>query len=154
MSISVKYLIFILLTISVVSVNGFIRKDPLKGSVMAFDIDTCPRGWEKFTDADGRYIVAVINSSNTGDITGTKLTDLENRQVGKHNHSVTDPGHKHIIQTGLAETGSFMDGNNSGTQSSNDTLFATPSSYLSIDNAGSITGTNAPYIQVLWCKRT
>jgi hypothetical protein len=64
--------------------------------VVTFSITgSCPSGWTEFTAGRGRYIVGLPNGGTNAAIVGTALANLENRSVGQHTHSVTDPGHNH-----------------------------------------------------------
>ena len=45
------------------------------GAIMAFDSSSCPVGWSRFTDADGRFIMGNIsNSKEKGGNNNIKLT--------------------------------------------------------------------------------
>lgn len=56
---------------------------------------TCPPGWSTFTAAQGRVIVGLVSGGTNAATVGTALSNLENRPVGQHVHSVTDGGHTH-----------------------------------------------------------
>lgn len=122
------------------------------GAVMAFNLAACPAGWSEFTSARGRYIVGLPNGGNLGATVGTGLSNTENRPVGQHSHNVNDPGHSHGINTSYNHTGGWgaynyqrwyvdtyqTDANTTG---------------ITIDSSGTVTGTNAPYIQLLICQK-
>jgi len=106
------------------------------GAVMFFDLTSCPTGWSEDNDVDGRYITGLPTGGTLGAQVGTALSDQENRPVGQHNHNVpgragsnAQPGSGYALNTRSG-------GANFGTY-----------------NAGSVAGTNAPYIQYLACKK-
>jgi hypothetical protein len=121
------------------------------GAVMFFNLPSCPSGWSELTAARGRYLVGKPSGGTLAGTQGTALTDLENRAVGQHNHSITDPGHSHE----LASHGNM----NCGSGCSHLWVYAggyyTQSSTtgITIDNEGSVSGTNAPYIQLCACQK-
>jgi hypothetical protein len=126
------------------------------GMVMAFRLSACPTGWTALAAAQGRYIVGMPTGGTLEGTVGTALTNLENRPVGQHTHAVTDPGHSHsYFQRGYRSNGMdnsthypFADGNGS-TDST-----GSSGTGISIQNSGSVAGTNAPYIQLLYCEKT
>lgn len=128
------------------------------GAVMFFNLAACPTGWTELTSARGRYVVGTPNGGTNGGTDGTALTNLEDRPVGQHSHTITDPGHSHNL---TVSNGGCCNGaeiavtqeNNNGTQT-----FAskaqTRTTGITINNAGSVAGTNAPYIQLLICQKS
>jgi len=112
----------------------------------------CPPGWSEYTGARGRYLVG-SPAGTPGGTTGTALTNLENRDVGRHRHSINDPGHTHSITTDqgggdcchYGGSGVF-DTLNGGTMSSSGLNIS------GTQNTGSA-GTNVPYIQVRICEK-
>jgi hypothetical protein len=127
------------------------------GAVTFFNRSTCPSGWTELTTARGRYLVGRPSGGTLGGSAGTALGNLENRAVGRHSHGVTDPGHSHTISIprGLSDTGSAA-------TFDTDAIFVGSLSYLTsddptgitINNAGSDAGTNAPYLQLLVCQKS
>lgn len=181
------------------------------GAVLAFNLSTCPAGWSEVPEARGRYIVGLTTGGTLSQTVGTALTNGENRPVGQHTHTVTDPGHNHgVVDPGHGHTvvlndpghthtavdlghthtvpniwldsggddtldgvtGKSLD---SGSRTSN-TGFAnivvspattgitatinsgftgislqSATTGLSVQNAGLVPGTNAPYLQLLIC---
>jgi len=129
------------------------------GQVAFFQLSSCPTGWTELTAARGRYLVGMPGSGTLSASVGTALTDQENRAVGQHNHTatstVTDPGHTHtggVSASGDAtsSTGSYdlVDGvPTTGSSTTGITVGTT------VNNSGSVAGTNAPYIQLLVCKK-
>ncbi|MBI5306542.1 hypothetical protein HZB04_03085 [Candidatus Wolfebacteria bacterium] len=157
------------------------------GAVMYFNLSSCPSGWSLLSGADGRYIVGITSTSTRtiGAIVGTILGDagggyLENRAVGQHSHSISDPGHSHGVSDPSHRHQYQIFGGGAGNSGSPPPLFKYPleqtgSSYehygltnysntsISINvnttgisatqNSGSVSGTNAPYIQLLVCQK-
>ena|GEM_PF-2747885 len=119
------------------------------GMVSFFALTSCPSGWSELTAAQGRYMVGRTATGSTGTVIGTALTNTENRAVGQHNHSITDPGHSHsggVYAWAMLEYGSTIDillQTNTGASVTG----------ISINNSGSVAGTPAPYIQLLVCKK-
>jgi|GEM_PF-3736052 len=122
------------------------------GTVMYFNLASCPSGWSVLTSAQGRYVVGLPSGGTLATSVGTALSNLENRPTGLHNVSITDPGHTHGYQTSYSQTINVC-GASCGTvygQSQHTTDIA----YTGIAaSAGNITGTNAPYIQLLVCQK-
>ncbi|HVE69630.1 MAG TPA: hypothetical protein VNB64_13730 [Solirubrobacteraceae bacterium] len=124
------------------------------GGVMFFNLASCPTGWSELVAAQGRYLVGVPAGGTLGGTSGTPLGNQEDRPVGRHAHPVTDPGHSHTIRsvTG-AETGDF------GLLYGRGSIYTTahgpqPSaSGITVANAGSVAGTNAPYLQLRVCQK-
>ncbi len=125
-----------------------------KGTISFFNLSTCPSGWTEKTELRGRYVVAKPDGGTLLGSQGTALTNLENRAVGQHNHGVTDPGHSHNL---MGQDGMFGPGTyghfiwNNGPWSSGRISNSTTS--ISIQNSGSVVGTNAPYVQLLACEK-
>ena len=122
------------------------------GAVMFFNLASCPNGWTEYVAAQGRYVVGLPQGGVLAGTAGSPLGDRENRPVGQHTHSVTDPGHSHNLPRALNST------NNNcvyGLGSACDFIIGTGASRtnISIDNAGTIAGTNAPYVQLLACQK-
>ncbi len=121
------------------------------GFVGFFNLSSCPTGWSELTAAKGRYLVGLPSGGTLAGTKGTALSNLEDRPVGQHNHTVNDPGHSHTVPG--------MNGLNSGY------VFTTSPSYwgtsatgsavtsITINNSGTVPGTNAPYLQLLVCQK-
>jgi hypothetical protein len=133
------------------------------GAIMFFDLGTCPSGWTAYENARGRYLVGMNNGGTLGVGVGNALSDLENRPVGQHSHGVTDPGHTHTINgsgSSLQVPNAIVSFNGRGTMS---TLPGATSAFttginpattgITIDPAGSVAGTNAPFVQLLACQK-
>ncbi len=122
------------------------------GAVMHFNLSSCPSGWSSLVAAEGRYMVGLPSGGSLGASVGNALTNLENREVGRHTHVVNDPGHAHgieqIVGTGGVNWG--ISRNPSGT-TFNDS--STESTGIVLSNTGDINGTNAPYLQLLVCEK-
>lgn len=124
------------------------------GAVMFFNLSSCPSGWTEMTSARGRYLVGLPSDGTLGGTAGSVLSNLENRAVGSHTHTVSDPGHRH----GLDVMGEFVAG---GTYEAEGGVGAPVRRVLtegsptgiSINTAGTVDGTNAPYLQLLVCQK-
>jgi len=103
------------------------------GAVMAFNLSSCPTGWSEFTQARGRYIVGLPSGGTLGGTAGTILSNLENRPAGKHDHRFR----VHWSGFGGKPAGGW------GSYSKADFK----------DRSGLVPGTNAPYIQLLFCQK-
>ena len=124
------------------------------GIIAHFNSSSCPAGWTEFTSARGRYIVGLPSGGTLAASIGTALSDQENRATGQHNHGITDPGHTHTMANlwfnqnsgyNLANGGAYANIGSPSTSSN--------TTGISINNAGSVAGTNAPYIQLLTCSK-
>ena len=128
------------------------------GAVMFFNLSTCPTGWTALTAAQGRYLVGKPSGGTLAGTAGTALSNLENRPVGQHTHTINDPGHSHTTALNFAGHGgvtycnSFVGG---GASASCPVAVATTkvTSGISLGSAGLVEGTNAPYIQLLVCQK-
>ncbi len=125
-----------------------------KGTIAFFNLPSCPSGWAEKTELKGRYPVGLPNSGTLGQSVGTALTNGEDRAVGQHNHGVTDPGHAHNLlggggNFGPGTYGSFIWGTHAWSEGRISSSFAN----ISIQNSGSVAGTNAPYLQLLACEK-
>jgi hypothetical protein len=126
------------------------------GAVMYFDLASCPAGWSEYVAGRGRYLVGVPAGGTGGASVGTALSDQENRPTGQHTHAVNDPGHYHTVDydterlanMGNTIGGTSMFGTNSGGENTHPALTG-----ITIANAGSVPGTNAPYLQLLACRK-
>ncbi|MBI3335859.1 MAG: hypothetical protein HY001_05205, partial [Candidatus Portnoybacteria bacterium] len=131
------------------------------GAVLPFNLSTCPAGWSALDgtggrpDARGRYITGLPASGTLAGTNGTALSNLEDRPVGQHNHGITDPTHRH-------DTNVYTDGGATppsvplatSSQNRNGVIFTGyVGTGITINNAGSVAGTNAPYIQFLLCQK-
>jgi hypothetical protein len=135
------------------------------GTIAYFNSTSCPTGWAEFTNARGAYIVGRVASGTLNTLVGTALTDQENRATGVHNHtgSITINPHNHTMSGGKTfaswVTGAQIGASNgTGTQNTLDTQGlsvdnATATGSVTINNSSGTAGTNAPYIQLLVCKR-
>lgn len=65
------------------------------GDLVFSTTGTCRTGFTELVAARGRYLVALPGGGTNAGTIGTALSDLENRPVGQHTHTLTDPGHNH-----------------------------------------------------------
>ncbi len=106
--------------------------------------------WAAF--GEGLYLVGVPSGGTGEGTAGTALTDTENRAVGQHTH--TQNAHRHD-QNKVDGTGGQPGTSPRG--SSTNVIQQTGANVVATavnQNAGSVAGTNAPYIQVYMWKRT
>jgi hypothetical protein len=137
------------------------------GAVDFYALSQCPAGWSPYEPARGRYVVGVNGGGNVEGAVGTALGDGENRAVGQHDHGVNDPGHRHrVLQASpILVGGNVVPTRLMGTTSSSQ-LTALPdnpaalqqalsneTTGITLDPAGSVPGTNAPYVQLLACRK-
>ena len=133
------------------------------GAVMFFDAAACPAGWTAFDAARGRTLVGLNNGGTRGGTAGTPLGDLEDRAVGQHVHGITDPGHGHdVVGAGgsirVPSTIISLAGRSTLTTIDPstgpfDTGIVPNATGVSVDPSGSVPGTNAPYVQLLACRK-
>ena len=113
----------------------------------------CPSGWTKMTSAQGRYIVGMLDSGAPGTTVGTAFTtSTENRTVGQHGHGVSDPEHSHGIPVG-GSGGGYQMAVQGGPSLNGYVTSPSATTGITIQDAGSVAGTNAPYIQYLACEK-
>ncbi len=136
-----------------------------------FNLASCPTGWTRYSAADGRYMVG--RGSNIGSTVGSALSNLEDRAVGYHTHGVYDPTHTHGVSDpshshNISPTGGgsypnpynalykqppfWADSTQTGNAYTGISLTYSGTG-ISIYPAGSVSSTNAPYIQVLICQK-
>lgn len=128
------------------------------GAVMFFDAATCPTGWTEMTNAKGRYLVGLPAGGTHGATVGTALANQENRPAGAHGHAVSDPGHTHTYPLSVPGLTS-PSGWHFGVWAAQDANW-TPQRDISREMTGitvqdypGVSGTNAPYLQILICKK-
>jgi hypothetical protein len=127
------------------------------GAVMYFDLPSCPAGWSDFDAGRGRYLVGMPVGGTPGAAVGTALTNQENRPTGQHTHAVNDPGHLHAVDydteqlanTGNTIGGTRMQGGSNSASANSDPAFTG----ITIAPAGTVAGTNAPYLQLVACRK-
>jgi hypothetical protein len=123
---------------------------------MFFDLASCPAGWSQYDQALGRYIVGAPTGGTVGAQVGTALSDQENRATGQHTHGVNDPGHVHDVAYDteqLANIGNTIGGTRLFGTNNNVESTSTAFTGITIQNAGSVPGTNAPYVQLTPCRK-
>jgi hypothetical protein len=123
------------------------------GAVMFFNLAACPTGWDELTTAQGRYIVGKNAGGTLNAPVGNALTGPENRATGQHTHPTVDHTHSYTfagfgsvtVQSGSGATAAPASSVTSGTTGPGTVTVNSP--------AGSVAGTNAPYIQLLACEK-
>ena len=118
---------------------------------MFFNLAACPTGWTALVTAQGRYLVGLPSSGTLAGTAGTALSNLENRAVGQHSHSITDPSHSHSSHghnnpDGANSNGSWISAPTGGSTGASATG-------VTVNSEGSVAGTNAPYLQLLVCQK-
>lgn len=128
------------------------------GAIVYFNLTSCPAGWTNFVSGQGRYIVGLNPGGTLALQVGTALANGGNRAVGQHTHAVIDPGHAHSVPFDtemLANQGNTIGGTKqSGGTDSGSKNSALATTGITIANSGSVAGTNAPYVQMLACRKT
>jgi hypothetical protein len=127
-----------------------------QGAVMFFELTSCPTGWTELASARGRYILGRPSGGLLSAQVGTPLNDQENRAVGQHNHgsTSTDGVHTHTVVSGpLSGAGGAALDSGLSTMPSGTSTSASGNHAHSTSNAGTVVGTNAPYLQLLACKK-
>jgi len=137
----------------------------VSGAVAYYALSQCPAGWSPYEPARGRYVVGLPSGGTAEGTVGTALGAGEDRAVGQHNHGVDDPGHRHqlIRVSPILVGGNVVPTRVMGTTSSSQltTLPETPGNEpmstgptgITLGPAGGVPGTNAPYVQLLACKK-
>lgn len=123
------------------------------GVVSFFNRGTCPSGWSELVQARGRYLVGMPSGGTLLGTGGVALANLENRPVGQHDHAISDPGHAHAIGQGV-QNGfgpAFLPRPPEADPINGFTGLSTTG--ITVQNAGSVAGTNAPYLQLLACEK-
>ena len=128
------------------------------GAVMFFDMATCPAGWTSMAPAAGRYVVGLPSGGTLGAQVGTALSNAENRPTGAHGHAVSDPGHTHTYPLSIPGKTSPV-ALHFGTWAANDQNWwpqrdiSRETTGVTVQDYPGVPGTNAPYIQLLVCKK-
>jgi hypothetical protein len=135
--------------------TGVSDSGPPAGAVSFFNLSACPSGWTELTAAKGRYLVGLPSGGTLSSAVGTALTNGENRPVGQHNHGVSDPGHSHYfyIPTGLTDSNAGTGYDVAGQVGTDTRQTAHATTGVSVQYTGSVSGTNAPYLQLLVCEK-
>jgi hypothetical protein len=127
------------------------------GAVMYFDLPSCPAGWTDYDAGRGRYLVGVPAGGTPGAAVGTALSNQENRPTGQHTHGVNDPGHTHSVPYDidqLANQGNTVGGTHQVGPNDGTATTALSFTGITIAPAGAVPGTNAPYLQLVACRKS
>lgn len=123
------------------------------GLVAFFAVSSCPTGWAEYTALRGRYGVGLVSGGTLEGTSGTALTNQESRPVGQHSHTVTDPGHFHTQSIVGSSAFGTLQAQSGGAYEVAGSSTGSNTTGITIANSGSVAGTNAPYIQLLACKK-
>ncbi|MBI1971505.1 MAG: hypothetical protein HYS52_01485 [Candidatus Wildermuthbacteria bacterium] len=128
------------------------------GAVMSFNLATCPSGWTAFTAGQGRYIVGLPSGGTLAGTSGNALGNLENRPSGAHQHRIQAvfqwDGYAGGPTSNISEDGRLLSAGEPYTGVNNT---RTNTGYY---NSGLgvypdlVSGSNAPYIQLLLCQKS
>jgi hypothetical protein len=127
--------------------------------LVAFFDKACPSGWSAYGAAAGRTIVGTPAGGAVGATVGTALANQENRAVGQHGHGVVDPGHTHSVNAGnTVNAGNvpfvrFQSNGSDELLSAGSLTTLARTTGITVANAGTVAGTNAPYVQLLACRK-
>ena len=124
------------------------------GMVAPFNLVSCPSGWSELTAARGRYVVGLPSGGTLAATQGTALTNTENRAVGQHNHGVSETPHSHTFEINNTPSGPQANWGTTASGVTGNPSTSAVATNLTINNAGSVAGTNAPYIQLLMCEKS
>jgi hypothetical protein len=115
------------------------------GTVAWFNAQGCPAGWSRADELAGRYAVGTPPGGQVGLTVGQALVNGENRPTGDHSHVVPES----LIGLGgdggdIATTGGGIR-RTTGAMATGSPVVATGESVRG--------GTNAPYVQLLACRK-
>jgi hypothetical protein len=133
------------------------------GAVLFFDLASCPAGWSAYANAQGRYVVGLNPGGALAATVGTALTDQQNRATGQHSHTITDPGHSHGVNgsgAALRVPSAILSFAGRGAISTlppapnaTTTGIMSAQTGITVDESAGVAGTNAPYVQLLACRK-
>jgi hypothetical protein len=133
------------------------------GAVLFFDLAGCPAGWSAYANAQGRYVVGLNPGGALAATVGTALTDQQNRAAGQHSHTITDPGHSHGVNgsgAALRVPSAILSFAGRGAISTlppapnaTTTGIMSAQTGITVDESAGVAGTNAPYVQLLACRK-
>ena len=123
------------------------------GAVMFFTLSSCPSGWSALGAAQGRYLVGLPAGGTLGGTEGTPLTNLENRSTGSHVHGVVNLVHTHDVTYSVNSGSGPLIPDGGYYKSGSLDIVTSPPTYTVQPPTGSVAGTNAPYLQLLVCRK-
>lgn len=118
-----------------------VKQYDMSNAVVAFGREECPAGWVPFEGARGRYLVGVQAGGQTGHLVGKGLANGENRSTGDHSHaySYTGLGGQAKRKEDAIAWGKVGEAERRKVEAV-------------AASAGAVEGTNAPYVQLLFCQ--
>ncbi len=127
------------------------------GAIAAFRSTSCPAnlGWQPLDNnaGPGLYIVGASPRGSIGTVVGTRLSNLANRPTGAHTHLVLGSDNPNNVS--FTRTDGNSEQGNDGTT----VTYVTPGypailgGDISSSNTSLVPGTNAPYVQLLYCRK-
>jgi hypothetical protein len=137
-----------------ITVGGVSNASVPRGAVMFFNLDSCPTGWTLVAGAQGRYLVGLPASGGTnGGIIGTQLSANENRPVGQHSHTASQTAHNHSLPSVFNSGSNNYCTGSVGTCNPPATVTGAATPAITVNNSGTVAGTNAPYITFMVCSK-
>jgi len=147
-----------ILSVSILSLMGALSIGTIGGNVPVGGIiistgGSCPTAFSEVTAFRGRYVVHVPLSGTINATVGSALSNTENRAAGQHTHIETyqTGGFIYTAATGGAGTSAFGITNLGACTGGNQC--SGPVATENGATGGLVSGTNAPYIQVLYCSK-
>ena len=122
-------------------------------AVIFIPATSCPAGYTEYTTLRGRYAVGLPLDGTSAGTAGTALTNTENRAVGQHNHTLTDPSHEHEARVRGSGGTTTVAESASDSAVGNNTIVASATTGITLASAGGVAGTPAPYVQLLACQK-
>ena len=125
-------------------------------SVVAFNLEKCPQGWDEFKPAYGRFVRGVDRSGNSVDPEKERtVSSLQEDEMRSHTHAVNDPGHSHGMGP-FSQPGNIFDSGNNRSAwsyySSPNMLTSSSKSNISIGNSGGA-DTRPKNVALLYCEK-
>lgn len=119
------------------------------GAIVFFNRGFCPGGWRQYTPARGRYLVGLQAGGSLTGTVGTPLSNLENRPTGQFTITpsyTTNWGYAGTTPSGSTRRPLFN-------FEPADSVGRPDLPAQNSQTIGSVPGTNAPYIELLACRK-
>lgn len=165
----------------ITALEAAVIPDPIPhGTVAFFKLESCPAGWTLLEELQGRYVVGLPEQGELAARVGQPLTNRENRMVSLHDHALSQvDAHSHTLSDAGEHTHAYSSTNNgplhdnrsnfrggaerfgtvgnkttSGAGAHNHGLRAAGAHGHELEAAGTVSGTTAPYLQLLACEKS